>query len=875
MPQPANDTTVFHPQKAQYFDQIDAELHLTADELALLKRGGFCITDRLTFDRFRRAYAWIYWKDLPVLVTTDAILHAIHQTYDELLKQVETTLLTQKLIDMLSGARDYVRQTIDAAPESLKPIYADLDLYLTVPLVILTTDSRWILLPHSKAFPDDLAPEVSGWLAQIAQANSDRRFIEFDDSKKMVETPRTPVGVESLTLFGLERKIDFTQFRARGHYDKPEQLVAYFCAMMWIQLVDFRFVEYDEHGLPHLHRDQLIAAHLLRDAIDGSGQRKNADDIDRLLVAFVGWSDNLTLNGLDNFIAEAGIQLPLEYWESDERQLLTMLLRRKDAHQRIRGQVQKRASNLEGQLPHHIVFALMGQRYTIESDIFQQVVYDKLEVDGRTVERAYPSPLDAMAALGNARAWIHLGDEFAKYGYEQNLRDIQAWTATHSEEFWGSTFYNLWLRAIIALNADTTGEQYPRVMRSAAWGDKTLHTQLASWTQLRHDNILYAKPPYNPGAVCEYPAGYVEPYPDFYAALGNYARFGREVFSKLQLDAPGETLEEAEARLGDEAWKREDELRPHRAVHVREVALTYFDHLEASMSTLEGLARKELDGQAFSQEDELFLRSIMVRKYVGDTRYGGITEEHWDGWYNGLLPFGDDSCQLVADVYTNYNSRIGEVGVLHLGLSDPVMMIAQVDSGGEETLYVGPVFTLCEHLETANPPHRLTDEEWQDFLYRQSPHYRSFLQENMQQYQTELENLERISELSEKQQKDTARLKSWIREYEVKLSQIKPKSPLYWTSGFRQPSQQTESLNLPDAYQDFKAALSKRLQLYLDAIRLVAFEEGISLRIRGYGMDMIAKFVATSPERLHQIEGVDQSLLDELTLILYEKGYLQ
>ena len=29
---------------------------------------GFAITDRLQWKRFKEAYAWIYWRDLPVLV---------------------------------------------------------------------------------------------------------------------------------------------------------------------------------------------------------------------------------------------------------------------------------------------------------------------------------------------------------------------------------------------------------------------------------------------------------------------------------------------------------------------------------------------------------------------------------------------------------------------------------------------------------------------------------------------------------------------------------------------------------------------------------------------------------------------------------------
>ena len=42
------------------------------------------------------------------------------------------------------------------------------------------------------------------------------------------------------------------------------------------------------------------------------------------------------------------------------------------------------------------------------------------------------------------------------------------------------------------LSAPTTNAKYPEVMRTRAWGHKTLNTQLASWAELRHDTILYS-----------------------------------------------------------------------------------------------------------------------------------------------------------------------------------------------------------------------------------------------------------------------------------------------------------------------------------------------------------------------------------------------
>jgi hypothetical protein len=67
-------------------------------------------------------------------------------------------------------------------------------------------------------------------------------------------------------------------------------------------------------------------------------------------------------------------------------------------------------------------------------------------------------------------------------------------------------------------------------MQTKAWQEKELQTSLASWTELRHDTILYAKQSYTPD-ICLAPGpstqlpkpkpvvGYVEPVPEFYARL--------------------------------------------------------------------------------------------------------------------------------------------------------------------------------------------------------------------------------------------------------------------------------------------------------------------------------------------------------------------
>ena|GEM_PF-5275499 len=59
-----------------------------------------------------------------------------------------------------------------------------------------------------------------------------------------------------------------------------------------------------------------------------------------------------------------------------------------------------------------------------------------------------------------------------------------------------------------------------------------------SWAQLRHDTLLYAKPSYTSGAVCELPDAAVDPYPEFWAAIASYADKGTLLVSALLEPTP-------------------------------------------------------------------------------------------------------------------------------------------------------------------------------------------------------------------------------------------------------------------------------------------------------------------------------------------------
>ena len=97
----AETHTVF--SSARYFDNINAHYSLTAGEQSLLNKHGFVVTERLKPYSFGNSFLEIYNNDLPVFVSTDAILHALHMSCDAILMQEESAVLSEKLDTLLSA----------------------------------------------------------------------------------------------------------------------------------------------------------------------------------------------------------------------------------------------------------------------------------------------------------------------------------------------------------------------------------------------------------------------------------------------------------------------------------------------------------------------------------------------------------------------------------------------------------------------------------------------------------------------------------------------------------------------------------------------------------------------------------------------------
>ena len=638
----------YDPVTAANLDAIFKGLGFSSPDAtrAQLAKAGFALEQEGRYPSFVSGYSDIYSADLPVFVSTDMVLEAIYRSHDKILQALEQEKLQPRLEHLLTSIRaELVEQAGSLEPE----VASDLNFYLGVALSLL----------HNGEV-DEREPE---------------------GVKDFVSLAMKATGARKRVLFGVERELDFSQFKPRGHYAGDEKLESYFRAMIWLGRTDFRLIETTADGEQVLRRRQVESVVALRKLLPGDVFAEY-QAIDAAIGAFVGEHDYMTLEEVDELLAT--LQAPDGIADVSNEALADAIVSGQFGEQRIASQVMRRQAGGASTLPLSASFALFGQRYTVDSHVFSNVVYDRVPT------RVLPNPLDAaFAAIGNDQALSLLGQELDdEAGYSGQLSAMRTLVDAHPASYWQSSLYTSWLGALRTLSPTATPvADLPTVARSESWGRRLLNTQLSSWAQLRHNNVLYVKQSYTSGAACEYPEAYIDPYPEFFDAVVRFAERAQELTSGLGLDG----------KLGERVQ-------------------AYFANVARTNAILAEMARAQRSGAPHSAEHMAFINQAVNANVGCDGTVLGHT-----GWYSELHfdPLqGVEADPAITDVHTDVggDSPVARApSVLHVGTGLPRLMIMTVDSCSGPRAYAGVVSSYHEFF--ADGLTRLTDEEWKQQVY--------------------------------------------------------------------------------------------------------------------------------------------------------------
>lgn len=580
----------------------------------------------------------------PNFVTTDSLLHTYHLYFAYLLKNCEKGSLYEALCALTDAMlRESAAQYDTLQGTGWETAALRNTAYFAVAARLLQCGGRDGL----PAQAETLADQEEALIGQAAG-----------------------VAASPLLSFGAASPCqeDYSQYTPRGYYAADETLSRYFRAMMWYGRLNFLQSEEDHER----------SALLMVRALETSGAQAQWENIYDVTSFFAGTSDDAGCYEYAELAQAAyGADVPVDALPGDAEgwaqfRALTAALEPPAVNSIPIFEWDDTEEKTKG-------FRFMGQRFTLDAAVFQNLVYRAVEENPAGERRMLPSALDLPAAMGSDTALAILTETgAAEYkNYPEAMQTLrEGFDAADEQTLYTASLYNGWLNMLRPLLAEK-GEGYPMFMRNTAWTTKNLATFLGSWTELKHDTVLYAKQSYaemGGGGVEEKDdRGYVEPEPVVFGRLSALAQATAD-----GLAARGMLQDTDAENLG------------------------LLAELSARLMTI---AEKELKNELPTDEEFDLIRG-----------YGGQLEHFWyevnkeDADSAGMDWFSSQNfpAALVTDVATDPNGSVLEVGTN----VNYIYVIVPVD--GVLRLAQGSVFAFYEFAQPIDQ--RLTDKQWQRML---------------------------------------------------------------------------------------------------------------------------------------------------------------
>ncbi|TEB10783.1 DUF3160 domain-containing protein [Pelotomaculum propionicicum] len=612
---------------------------LSPAAINLLVENGFVVVPNKYGKEFFSLYEEYRYQPAPLFVTTDSVLHNYHLFFDHLLRVVESEKLAPELKELNKAMLEQALRQY----ESVKGTNWENAARRNAGFFAVAAK----LMDPGVAVPNLVRDEVENELALI------------EKHQGIAVSPLMSSGAGGNPL-----QEDYSQYLPRGHYDRTDLLKSYFKSMMWYGRLTFR-VKND---------DETRSAALITLALDNSDSQQKWEKIYAATSFFVGKSDDISYSQYKELIDRI-------YGAGADPQTLVSSPDKWHAFMEAAGALEPPAVNsmpvLNGTSPterdqQSKGYRFMGQRFTVDSSVFQRLIYPEVKENSQGEMRMLPRGMDIPSAMGSAEASKisqSLGDTGYR-GYQENMARIKSTLAGLSKETWTENIYWNWLYALLPLTWEKP-EGYPSFMRNQAWARKELNTYLGSWTELKHDTILYVKPVYAEAGGGDEKIddrGYVEPNPYLYARMASLVKMTG------------------------------DGLRSRGLINERDQAS--LDRMKTMVLTLKTISEKELTNTPLTVEEFEFIRSY------------GVQLEHF--WLDALRDEGidhrsaiyDRPAALVADV-ANYPSG-GQVLEEATGNVFEIFAVVPVD--GKLRIAVGGVYSYYEFPWPLND--RLTDTRW-------------------------------------------------------------------------------------------------------------------------------------------------------------------
>lgn len=618
-----------------------------------------------------------------IYVNSDVVLHTYHVFFDRYLKRLEEYKLHPLLVSVIDPLQkkafeDLKNEQKPEAKASLQRVAG----YLTIGKVLLETNAGskpttyYAEGEDTWAEQDKTVDKTEAAFLKNLEAYKDN--FDRDTYQKIQEEIKLAVkadGTATPPLFSIydpKKTNDYTQFTPRSHYTENSMLRSYFRSMMF----------FGRQSLPFGSKAGLEDSAVLTSLIKESGVEKEWAKLSDTTDFIAGASDDITFKQFSGAYEKAlgsNASLTMVFDPSNFEKVKTAAAELPSPKILSEIIIDENMGNRtkEDLLLQTKGLRLFGQKFTFDAWVLNQMTAGAEKTDIQLP--SMPTALFVAGAMGSKKVESLLPDWIEKSG-QSGLKGDELWTklmtiktdlGKMTAQEWLGNISSGWLWTLSPLLQEY-GKGYPAFMQGTLYVNKNLQTVLGSYSELKHDTLLYAKQSYaelggGPGEElppAEIVKGFVEPDMEFWARMIALTQFTREgLESRGLLD-------------DDVSWR--------------------FEGFMENLKFYQTLAGKELTNEKITDEEYEQLR----------TKFYNIS--------NLISPFAGEEIQakdkkpaLIADIHTDGVS--GQI--LYEATGNPLIMLAFVSDQGTPRLVIGVAY---RHFELTGPlsGNRYTDDDW-------------------------------------------------------------------------------------------------------------------------------------------------------------------
>ena len=639
-----------------------------------------------------------------ILITNDLLLHSFHKLFDNTLKYYEQTISRDTIKDLSQNLFEkFANLAKNETDAELKETYEFLAAYWAVPAAILVEKEDLKIVPHY----DEAKDERLEWtvkddeqLRNIIRENAKQYLSKLDSTDQELmssileqifsanETIIDPFLANYSPDFVVINQImqDYTQFTPRSHYTDNAELKTYFMAMKWLMREKFYFGD-----------DKLVNAALVMVNNITDEDTVRLWELSAKIKKLIWWDDDLTLESLTDWMKENemnSVEAIKNITEEQKAELFKLVPQK----------IQSTAYSTESQMEISsddakdmtAGFVFFGEKFTLDSYLFDLTTAGSAEFEYEYMPNKQTALIVPDILENNSDAaemvdlwmtakttkWDVLENlEFTQYSSYSSVRQdaVQKLRKELETTTIMDTVYHKWIDMIGYL-INEAEENAPYFKLDPVYKLKNLVTYMGSYTELKHDTLLYVKQSYAELwwwglAECS-----IEVNPPLLPVPKWYIEADIDVLNKL-------------IELNNETKSDFSEL--DNSVLANFVAFDEF------LNKMKSILEQQMNNEVISDEDFEYMRTAF--------------DKLWDitfPFVNGWVTQKEMRSALIADIFTSEGWN-----PLYEAVGRPAVMLVMIDDANGKRIARGPVFTHYEFYDSDNVVDakwsRLNDIQWQ------------------------------------------------------------------------------------------------------------------------------------------------------------------